>query len=107
MNSKEKTFLKLIYEYKIEIPIMQRDYAQGRQKEKTVRNNFLEAIKTTLEDDKTQKLNLDFVYGVVKEEKEEKILYPLDGQQRLTTLFLLHWYAYIKEQMAMVLRIVA
>lgn len=98
MNSKEKTFLKLIDEYKIEIPIMQRDYAQGRQKEKTVRNNFLEAIKTTLEDDKTQKLNLDFVYGVVKEEKEEKILYPLDGQQRLTTLFLLHWYAYIKEQ---------
>ena len=31
---------------------------------------------------------LDFVYGDVK----AGVLRPLDGQQRLTTLFLLHWY---------------
>ncbi|RYZ76323.1 MAG: DUF262 domain-containing protein, partial [Proteobacteria bacterium] len=36
-------------------------------------------------------LNLDFVYGS-KEEGGSGIFLPLDGQQRLTTLFLLHWY---------------
>src|SRR5690606_8767634 len=35
----------------------------------------------------------DFVYGSVK----NKILQPLDGQQRLTTLFLLHWFVAVKE----------
>jgi hypothetical protein len=35
-----------------------------------------------------EKVNLDFVYGDV----ENGTLRPLDGQQRLTTLFLLHWY---------------
>src|SRR5262249_45291123 len=33
-------------------------------------------------------LGLDFVYGDVS----DGTLRPLDGQQRLTTLFLLHWY---------------
>lgn len=33
-------------------------------------------------------LVLDFVYGSV----EGDTFYPLDGQQRLTTLWLLHWY---------------
>ncbi len=33
-------------------------------------------------------ISLDFVYGEI----EDGTLRPLDGQQRLTTLFLLHWY---------------
>ena len=33
-------------------------------------------------------MGLDFVYGNV----QDGVLQPLDGQQRLTTLFLLHWY---------------
>ena len=41
-------------------------------------------------------MHLDFIYGSVtqtkKDEKDIKIFTPLDGQQRLTTLFLLHWY---------------
>jgi uncharacterized protein with ParB-like and HNH nuclease domain len=37
--------------------------------------------------------NLDFVYGKV----EDDLLIPLDGQQRLTTLFLIHWYIALKE----------
>jgi hypothetical protein len=36
---------------------------------------------------------LDFVYGSVK----DSVLQPLDGQQRLTTLFLLHWFVAVKE----------
>ena len=36
-------------------------------------------------------LNLDFVYGSMEGGDPGSFL-PLDGQQRLTTLFLLHWY---------------
>ncbi|NHW58470.1 DUF262 domain-containing protein, partial [Escherichia coli] len=42
---------------------------------------------------KRKKIELDFVYGSVK----NNILQPLDGQQRLTTLFLLYWFIAIKE----------
>jgi hypothetical protein len=71
----------------IEIPIIQRDYAQGREKEEKKRNRFLEALLTAVNSDKG--ITLDFIYGSVIDKK----LVPLDGQQRLTTLFLLHWYA--------------
>jgi hypothetical protein len=72
----------------IEIPIIQRDYAQGRDNEATVRirNAFLDVLHRALVDDKP--VHLDFVYGEVK----DGALVPLDGQQRLTALFLLHWY---------------
>lgn len=72
----------------VEIPIIQRDYAQGRMnKEVTrIRNRFLAALYDALTENNP--IKLDFVYGDIKEMK----LIPLDGQQRLTTLFLLHWY---------------
>ena len=41
----------------------------------------------SLKNDKT--LHLQFVYGSVKNGND---FIPLDGQQRLTTLYLLHWY---------------
>ena len=74
------------------IPIIQRDYAQGSEEEKEVRKDFLQAILAALvkpEGDPSLPFNLDFIYGTVEEEKR---FLPLDGQQRLTTLFLLHWY---------------
>ena len=77
----------------IEIPIIQRDYAQGRKSESRIRNRFLEALfKAVTETDKH--ITLDFVYGEID---PNGILIPLDGQQRITTLFLLHWYAAKKE----------
>lgn len=75
----------------IEIPIIQRDYAQGREKEEKKRNRFLEALLKAINSDKG--ITLDFIYGSVIDKK----LVPLDGQQRLTTLFLLHWYAAKRE----------
>ncbi|WP_314205394.1 DUF262 domain-containing protein [Capnocytophaga bilenii] len=75
----------------IEIPIIQRDYAQGREKEEKKRNRFLEALLKAVNSDKG--ITLDFTYGSVIDKK----LIPLDGQQRLTTLFLLHWYAAKRE----------
>lgn len=82
------TFWKLIQEYKIQIPIIQRDYAQGRRDERatSIRHKFLESLHGAL--DNEQPLDLDFVYGNI----EDGRFIPLDGQQRLTTLFLLHWY---------------
>lgn len=72
----------------IEIPIFQRDYAQGRQSEQAinVRERFVADLCAALEDGPD--IHLDFVFGDVV----DGTLYPLDGQQRLTTLFLLHCY---------------
>ena len=80
------TFLKLIGEYNIKIPIIQRDYAQGRPEAKNIRGEFVDALVKALTNGKP--LTLDFVFGKVDGEDFQ----PLDGQQRLTTLFLLHWY---------------
>lgn len=122
----------------IEIPAIQRDYAQGRDNPTANRiiDSFLKAIISALEND--EPLHLDFIYGkeyqlgesdqaeaeldglkdifsalnqyvetlghkttiditkVLSESAHnQKVLsyfIPLDGQQRLTTLFLLHWY---------------
>ena len=78
----------------IEIPIIQRDYAQGRKTEKVseVRTEFLKSLHTYLEDD-AKAHELDFIYGTSKDALDNmRKFIPLDGQQRLTTLFLLHWY---------------
>lgn len=86
---------------KVEVPIIQRDYAQGREKQSAVRAAFLDALFVYLQEGKPNR-DLDFVYGRVitpkdtdrhKESDETAGSFiPLDGQQRLTTLFLLHWY---------------
>ncbi|MGJ0341882.1 DUF262 domain-containing protein [Aliarcobacter cryaerophilus] len=96
MKNNRYTFWKLLDENSIEIPIIQRDYAQGRVYEKRVRDKFLDALCEVIKDE-TKNINLDFVYGEIKGEGENKKLTPLDGQQRLTTLFLLHWYLATKE----------
>jgi hypothetical protein len=89
-TSEKLTFLELIKKFKIEIPIIQRDYAQGREGKEGLRKNFLGALLDAV---KGKELELDFVYGSVK----DSVLQPLDGQQRLTTLFLLHWFVAVKE----------
>lgn len=87
------TFWQLAASKRIRIPIIQRDYAQGRTdiRVRGVRNKFLQALHDALSGKRT--LLLDFVYGEV----EEDCFVPFDGQQRLTTLFLLHWYAAVRE----------
>ena len=77
---------------KISIPIIQRDYAQGRKDAATIRDKFLHEIFNRLDND--ENLFLDFVYGNIEGDK----FIPIDGQQRLTTLFLLHLYFAKKEK---------
>lgn len=87
MNNDKVSFWKLLNDKKIVIPIIQRDYAQGREGREFLRERFLGQLFDALKDNATP-LVLDFVYGSV----EGDTFYPLDGQQRLTTLWLLHWY---------------
>jgi hypothetical protein len=72
----------------IEIPLIQRDYAQGREDPsvQVIRREFLDVLVSAVTGG--PRVDLDFVYGEI----EDGTLRPLDGQQRLTTLFLLHWY---------------
>jgi putative uncharacterized protein (fragment) len=89
------SFWDFLNRYNIEIPIIQRDYAQGRKGKETLREMFLRNLKNAMDNnlsDKQEILILDFVYGSVKNGK----LQPLDGQQRLTTLWLLHWYVALR-----------
>lgn len=89
-KGKSLDFFKLISEQKIEIPIIQRDYAQGRKDKREIRINFLNALFESISYNKP--IKLDFIYG----SNVNNSFQPLDGQQRLTTLFLLHWYAAIQ-----------
>ena len=86
---------------KIVVPRIQRPYAQGRigEAETRIRENFLKAIFKSLKNNSPMDMN--FIYGAVKENKENDstvfVMELLDGQQRFTTLYLLHWYILNKE----------
>ncbi len=98
-NSNETSLWAILAKTRIEVPIIQRDYAQGRAGKEEIRKRFLNDIKRSLDLYLKQKsgantensaiiCKLDFAYGVCENCK----LHLLDGQQRLTTLWLIHWY---------------
>lgn len=89
------TFPKLLKNHNVEIPIVQRDYVQGRKDNhaKLVRSNLLNDMKNAILGD-TPPLDLNFVYGKIVDDK----FIPLDGQQRLTTLFLLYVFAFRNDE---------
>lgn len=99
MNS----LITLLSDSKIVIPPIQRDYAQGRNTGKTpsIRSRFIDNIYESLVDDSLPVLKLDFIYGFneidSRNNEQIKVFKPLDGQQRLTTLFLIHWFIANKE----------
>lgn len=90
-NASRETFWSLLSDkqYSIHIPRIQRDYAQGRtEAEPTqIRQKFIKDIFDALINKKN--LDINFIYGNINKGLE---FIPIDGQQRLTTLFLLHWY---------------
>lgn len=96
-NIKSNTsFWREITEYKIQVPYYQRDYAQGRKdggRIDNIREVFVEELYGAL---KGQKIcHLGLVFGSYNE--NEKVFVAVDGQQRLTTVFLLHWYVAWRE----------
>ena len=86
---KNINFVDFMADNQVVIPLIQREYAQGRNNAQgeEVRKNFVPELIKVLTGEK-ESLKLDFVFGV----KEDGTFIPLDGQQRLTTLLLLHWY---------------
>lgn len=97
-NSTKSSFAELIEKYKyIRIPKIQRDYAQGRVNDKVneIRKRFVHVLMRVVKGEVPEQ-ELDFVYGSLSDKKNEEnkritTFEPLDGQQRLTTLFILHW----------------
>ncbi|WET69085.1 DUF262 domain-containing protein [Sphingobacterium sp.] len=91
---------------KVEIPIIQRDYAQGRTDNKTnkIRKEFLDVLfdfisKKQLNPD--VEIELDFIYGFNEQDSNNQTTFvPIDGQQRLTTLWLLYWFVSVKESIS-------
>lgn len=95
-NNSTKTLSSLFrddcYDY-IYIPRIQRDYAQGRNDEeaKVIRDNILDDVSTG------RPLSWGIVFGVsedkmIEDGTNKKCFIPIDGQQRLTTLYLLNLY---------------
>lgn len=93
------------YDYII-IPKIQRDYAQGRQTDSDeraakIRENLIKDIFNM----GTEGLDFQIIFGTqeIRQEingtktDEKKVFVPIDGQQRLTTLFLLDLYKYKTE----------
>ncbi len=68
------------------IPGLQRDYVQGGRED--VISPFLDELCSALKGEKN--LDLNYIYG-----SDENVSFvPIDGQQRLITLWLLHLYLY-------------
>ena len=86
------TLWTLLEKYKVVIPIIQRDYAQGRKGRETIRRKLICNIREGLKSGTPVTVNMDFVYGEVNDNTDT--LYPLDGQQRLTTQWLVYWYVF-------------
>lgn len=82
----------LLESYRIVIPLIQRDYAQGRKDLRTteVRKQLLIDINSALINSEVPTLDLNFIYG----KSHNGNFVPLDGQQRLTTLFLVYLFAF-------------
>ena len=112
--------LAFLTDKNVRIPQLQRDNVQGSDKAKEIRDLFICDLVETLSADtpeaKQKTLHLDFIYGSTYEEapasglhphwkegelhfdipnsdvnEPTKVFLPLDGQQRLTSLWLLHW----------------
>ena len=77
-----------LFETKISIPAIQRDFAMGRSDShaKETRRLFIKDLFNAAFNDEV--LDLDFVYGL----DQSGVFLPLDGQQRLTMLFLFAWF---------------
>lgn len=95
------TFESILKKYqKIIIPMIQREYVQGDDNviATEIRDNILNQFKNLIfrMGEQENPIVLDYIYGIVR----NKTIIPMDGQQRLTTLYLLYWYAAVRENVA-------
>ena len=86
-----KTLFDLLNKYRVIIPGIQRHYVQGADtaKARDVRTTFIRDIFGHIK--RAVPLSLDFIYGPIDTSGTDAFI-PIDGQQRLTTLWLLARY---------------
>ncbi len=101
-EGKQYSFWQLVSSEKentaILIPQIQRDYIQYRTgKVEANLSRFLQNLISSITA-KNNPINLNFIYGNTSKVYEADCVVnafiPIDGQQRLTTLFLLHYYVF-------------
>lgn len=87
-NNQPNNLFSLLAKYRVIIPGIQRHYVQGTDDvhAKEVREIFISDIFKHIED--KEELCLDFIYGPIDTEGNDSFI-PVDGQQRLTTLWLM------------------
>ena len=80
---------KFMSEYEICIPIIQREYIQGFNDQRIINttNKMIDDILAALKNER-DRVNLNIIYGY----SENNVFYPIDGQQRLTLLYLIIYY---------------
>lgn len=83
----------LLSRYRVVIPGIQRHYVQGANnpKAESVRKQFIKEIFAAIKE-KQNEFSLHFIYGSINTNGEDSFV-PVDGQQRLTTLWLIARYA--------------
>ena len=81
----------------IVIPKIQRPYAQGRPDGVCtyIRNTLLNEMFANFKTDEV--FDFNFIYGIVRPSNDTYVMELLDGQQRMTTLFLVYWYVANRE----------
>lgn len=95
------SFWQLLEESYITMPLYQRDYVQGRLKDTSaelIRKEFIHDLIEALHFEGDQVKELHFIFGG-KDSTDQDVengFVPVDGQQRLTTLFLIHWYVFLQ-----------
>lgn len=92
-NNEPLSFFELIEqlgkEQIIRIPDYQREYSYGRKSAEHTMTRFADDLYKALNDDTLEaSIELNPIYGDIA----DSCFIPVDGQQRLTTLYVLHWY---------------
>lgn len=97
-NNNSSYFKKLINDYIIYVPEFQRNYLQGDDSNESIkykRDRLLDDIFDCIKS-QSKSIDLGFIYGRVEKSYKDKLFYPYDGQQRLTTLYFLYLLIYFK-----------
>lgn len=91
-NNDKVTLNTLLNDYIIYIPDMQRDYCWGTHKPKNTDSTLFDAFLSSLIENKNNKepFIMGLFYGYIEDGK----VFLCDGQQRITSLYLLLLYAY-------------
>ena len=88
------TLFELLGHYRVVVPAIQRHYVQGANTPKAneVRVGFLNDLFTHFKGKPDKPFKLDYIFGPIRTDGDDSFV-PVDGQQRLTTLWLLARYA--------------